>query len=91
MATSAKLGKMASLLLQEERVRLYQTAVFHKGKGALNMDTAWHQDLAMVPLDTNNGGYVTIWCPLRSLHGNARDSLLWFADGSHRDMSLTKW
>lgn len=43
IATSPNLGELAALLLQEERVRLYQTAVFHKGKGALNMDTAWHQ------------------------------------------------
>jgi|EP01049_Picozoa_sp_SAG25_P003611 hypothetical protein len=48
-------------------------------------------DLNMVPLDTGRGGYITFWCPLRSLSKKDGDSMLEFASGSHTDMALGHW
>jgi hypothetical protein len=43
MAVSERLGRMAAALLQHPRVRLYQTAVFHKDTQSMNQETGWHQ------------------------------------------------
>ena len=87
MARSSRLATVAASLLQVDSVRLYQTGVFIKDPYGVNQPTAWHRDLAMVPLDTND--YLTIWCPTSSLHST--DSALSFASRSHRDMSLGHW
>ena len=99
LALNKRLGEMAAFLLDERRVRLYQTAVFHKHGNLnqtdvgtmLNRQTHWHTDLNMVPLDTSTGGYLTFWCPLTTIASNINDSLLLFAKKSHRDMSSNYW
>jgi hypothetical protein len=99
LALNGPLGKMAAHLLQEDRVRLYQTAIFQKSGNfnrtavgdMLNRQTSWHLDLNMVPLDTSTGGYLTFWCPLTNIASSRNDSLLLFAKHSHRDISSTYW
>ena len=100
LATKTRLGEVASFLLQEDRVRLYQTAIFQKiGNenssiefGAhLNRPTGWHNDLNMIPLDVSTGGYLTFWCPLSDIASSRNDSLLYFAKSSHRDISANYW
>lgn len=49
------------------------------------------QDLNMIPLDTGAEGYVSFWCPLTELTAERNHSLLVFATGSHRDMSVVHW
>ena len=49
------------------------------------------KDLNMIPLDTGSNGYLTFWCPLQRLEVAANDSLLVFAEGSHRDMARVHW
>lgn len=88
IAHAKKLGRTAAVLLGVESVRLYQTGLFVKDPTGRNTPTFWHQDLNMIPVDTNN--YVTIWCPLRRLDG-ARDSVLMFASQSHRDFAMKHW
>lgn len=91
IATSKRLGKAAASLLQVPSVRLYQTAIFVKNGSSVNTDTEWHADLSMVPLDVAVGGYLTFWCPLNQLHHSRGDSILWFAEGSHRDTARYHW
>jgi hypothetical protein len=91
IATSERLGKAAANLLQVSSVRLYQTAIFVKNESSINTNTEWHQDLHMVPVDVSVGGYLTFWCPLSPLHHSRGDSLLWFAEGSHRDIARYHW
>ena len=89
LAASRRLGHAAARLLGVDGVRLYQTGLFTKRHGwsaSINA-TGWHQDLNMVPLDTNN--YLTFWCPLSHLNHN--DSVLMFAQRSHRDMAIKHW
>ena len=91
IATSKRLGSVAAALLQVASVRLYQTAIFVKNESSVNTNTEWHQDLNMVPLDVQVGGYLTFWCPLRPLRHSKADSILWFAEGSHRDTARYHW
>jgi len=90
-AVAAELGRAAAILLQAPAVRLYQTNVVAKEPGRLNQATGIHRDLHQVPLDPGPAGSLTFWCPLdRDLDG-ARDSLLHFYQGSHRDLALAVW
>ena len=91
IALSKKLGGLAATLLQVPSVRLYQTAIFVKNSSSVNTPTEWHQDLNMVPVDVSVGGYLTFWCPLRALHYSRGDSILYFAESSHRDISRYHW
>ena len=92
LATSKPLGAMAAALLQHSSVRLYQTALFSKDESSINLQTEWHRDLNMIPLDTREGGSLTFWCPLlRNLSYENGDSMLRFVSGSHRDMSREYW
>lgn len=45
----------------------------------------------MIPLDTGPAGYLSFWCPLSELRADLNDSMLVFAAGSHRDITLTHW
>ena len=70
-AHSKRLAGIAAKLLQVDilkfsevqvpRIRLYQTTAFFKPAvgNVLNQATAWHRDLNLVPVDTNN--YLTMW------------------------------
>ena len=91
IATSGRLGRLAATLLQTEAVRLYQTALFVKSEDSQNAATSWHQDLVLVPLDTKAGGFLTFWCPIERPLNSARDSVLLFAEGTHRDPNLLYW
>jgi hypothetical protein len=91
IATSKHLGKVAASLLQVPSVRLYQTAIFVKNESSVNTNTEWHVDLNMVPIDVQAGGYLTFWCPLNPLRHSSQDSILWFAEGSHRDIARYHW
>lgn len=89
---ASKLGRLASWLLQSPKVRLYQTSLFEKNPQTINDLTGWHADFWSVPLDTMHLGHVTFWCPIyRDLDMGDGDSLLIFASGSHRDVSLGHW
>lgn len=91
IATSPDLGRVAAVLLQTPSVRLYQTNIVAKEPGILNQETGIHRDLLQVPLDPGFGGYITFWCPLERRVDGAKDSLLHFYQGSHRDVSLHVW
>lgn len=92
LVTDEKFGYIAASLLQTPSVRLYQTAIFQQDPEYYsNYGTAWHQDLNMVPLDTGHFGYITFWCPLHNLSSEKNDSILLYAEGSHRDISLIHW
>lgn len=92
LATSETLGHIAASLLLHNTVRLYQTALFLKDETSINIQTEWHRDLTMVPLDTREGGSLTFWCPLlRTLSHTNNDSMLRFIAGSHRDLSREHW
>ena len=43
IAISKTMGQYAAALLQEQEIRLYQTAAFEKNDQTLNMATGWHQ------------------------------------------------
>ena len=95
-ALSPELGAIASQFMQADRVRLYQTAYFAKegseAEHSQNLGTDWHRDLSLIPLDVGPEGYVTFWCPVgRGLNRHNGDSLLQFAAGSHKDVSLFHW
>lgn len=90
------LARLATWLLQSPSVRLYQSSLFEKNPNTVNELandlTGWHQDLKSIPLDTMHLGSITFWCPLdRTLDIREGDSLLLFATGSHRDLSLNHW
>ena len=100
IAHSPALGRAAATLLRVPAVRLYQTAAFLKAPAhvassstdverlaSTSSPTAWHADLNQVPLDTNAFG--TFWCPLGPV--DRTQSLLSFAIGSHRDVSVRHW
>lgn len=92
LATSEALGFVAASLLQHNTVRLYQTSLFLQDAKSIHLQTEWHRDLTMIPLDTREGGSVTLWCPLlRTLSHTNNDSMLQFAPGSHRDVSREHW
>jgi hypothetical protein len=93
-------GRIATSLLGSMQTRLYQTALFTKTGSHtsehpvdtetvehMNTNTAWHNDLNQVPVDTNM--YVTFWCPLQEMTANM--STLTYASGSHIDYSLKWW
>ena len=100
IAESSALGQVAAELLRVDAVRLYQTAAFIKAPAVVaaastpvdrlastSSATAWHADLNQVPLDTNHFG--TFWCPLSDV--DRSHSLLAFARGSQRDVSVRHW
>lgn len=92
IAVSQRLGHMAAELLRHNTVRLYQTALFSKDNMGLNLQTEWHRDLNMAPINAKDGGSVTFWCPVyRKLERQQGDSMLRFLGGSHRDMSQKHW
>lgn len=91
LATSYRMAQVAAQLLQVPSVRLYQSAMFIKDDNELNQETVYHNDLNMIPLDTGPGNYLTFWCPIRRLEHAKGDSMLKFAHGSHRDMTLRHW
>jgi hypothetical protein len=92
LAISKRMGKIAAELLQHDTVRLYQTALFSKDHYGLNLQTEWHRDLNMSPINTGAGGSVTFWCPVgRDLDRLRGDSMLRFLEGSHRDISQKIW
>lgn len=92
LATSRRLGQIAAELLRHNTVRLYQTALFSKDGAGLNLQTEWHRDLNMAPIDTHSGGSLTFWCPVyRGMKQELGDSVLRFLSGSHRDMSQRFW
>jgi hypothetical protein len=83
---------MAAELLRHDTVRLYQTALFSKCNFGLNLQTEWHRDLHMAPINAKEGGSVTFWCPVyRRLDRQQGDSMLRFLSGSHRDISQASW
>jgi len=88
-AIAEKFGKVSSELLQVPKIRLYQTSAFFKESvGSIyNQITAWHRDLNLVPLDTNN--FLTFWCPLHSMKQN--DSILQYASKSQKDVAFLHW
>lgn len=82
---SPRLAEVAAQLMGVSAVRLYQDSLFVKRPG--DDATAWHSDLNMVPLDTND--YITCWIPLHAVPaGEDGGSGLTYATGSHRDFSL---
>jgi hypothetical protein len=92
IATSQRMGQIAAELLRHDTVRLYQTALFSKENRGLNLQTQWHRDLNMAPINAGAGGSVTFWCPVhRRLDRQQGDSMLRFLDGSHRDISYKNW
>ena len=92
IATSRRMGQIAAELLRHDNVRLYQTALFSKDNVGLNLQTMWHRDLNMIPLDTKSVGSLTFWCPLyRRMEQRQGDSMLRFLSGSHRDISHKIW
>jgi hypothetical protein len=93
LATSYRLGSLASDLLQKESVALYQTGMFRKDPFSpllpeiANQITSYHRDLNLVPVDTHS--FVTFWCPtVKLLPG---DSSLVYALGSHMDIGHGHW
>lgn len=92
LATSQRLGQIAAELLRQDKVRLYQTALFSKDHHGLNLQTEWHRDLNMAPINAKEGGSLTFWCPVyRRLDRQQGDSMLRFLGGSHRDISQKNW
>merc|ERR1712129_379305 len=74
------LGTVAAALLGVRHVRLYGDALFVKRPG--DAATAWHDDLAHVPLDTS--AFLTLWIPLQPVPSvEDGGSALLFASSSH--------
>jgi len=88
-AINHKFGAIAAELLQVSSIVLYQSTAFFKppSPSILNQETAWHRDLNLVPIDTNN--YLTMWCPLIKI--GRENSILQFASTSHRDVAYLHW
>jgi len=83
---------MAAILLQSQKVSLYQTVMFVQSNiEGIPKGTSWHRDLSMIPLDTAHIGHLTFWCPLQDLSSDNYDSILTFGMGSHRDVTYSTW
>jgi ectoine hydroxylase-related dioxygenase (phytanoyl-CoA dioxygenase family) len=88
LVTSPLLSKMAQILLDVPKVKLYQDSLFHKRM--TDGPTPWHSDLRMTPFDTSN--MITFWIPLNDIpHPDKGGTGLWFVDKSHSDFALPYW
>lgn len=82
LVNSPELARLVASVMQVPRLRLYQATAFVKRPG--DGPSAWHQDSAAMPLDSDR--VATLWVALNDLPGIGDGppcGLLRFARGSH--------